>query len=68
MTCALATAAVAAALVAGPQCPRADRAVPSAVMAALVGGAPAAPRVDPAFEAAIRAIRGATPTRNRRRR
>lgn len=67
MTCALAAAVVATAIVAGPQCPRADRGVPLDVMAALTGSTPTAPRADPAFEAAIRAIRAA-PARNRRSR
>lgn len=71
--CALATAAVAATLLAGPQCPRLDRGpVPTMdlVVAALRGEAPAPQTVgtDPQFEAAIRAIKvPETPKPSRRR-
>ncbi|MGW9821919.1 hypothetical protein ACUXK4_004508 [Methylorubrum extorquens] len=68
--CGLAPLAVAVAL-AGPMCPRLDRA-PSPVMAALIGSGEATVDsrtvVDPAFEAAIRAIKPAPQTRKRRSR
>jgi hypothetical protein len=66
--CGLAPLALAAAMAAGPMCPRLDREA-SPVMAALLGEAvPAARTVDPAFEAAIRAIRPAPQPRKRRTR
>lgn len=66
--CGLAPLAVAVAL-AGPMCPRLDRATP--VMAALIGTGEANPDsrvVDPQFEAAIRAIRAPAPKPRKRRR